>query len=371
MEYVLKQAMEKEEDGSISYSTYMSLALYDVNNGYYMKEREKIGRQGDFFTSSNVSSVYAKTFAHFFIRLVKAGVVAPHICEIGGGTGRFAYDVLQEWQTISPDTFVNLQYSLIEVSPFHRRLQKQQLLSFSNVSQYASYDELGAAFTGIVFSNELFDAFPVEVIEKRDDMLYEVRVKYNSGDELVEVLRPLDNEYIVNYLKRYKIELYKGQRFEVPLQMNVYVEQLASWLEEGILITVDYGYTNEEWMHPAHREGSLRSYYEHQLIRNPLQLPGEMDITTHIHWDALKIACEERGIQTVWHTKQREFLLAAGILEQLVNHENRNPFSDSQKKNRAIRSMILQGGMSDAFDVVVQKKGLPEFNLNHYLYSCS
>lgn len=371
MQHVLKRAMEKEEDHSISYGTYMSLALYDVNNGYYMKEREKIGRQGDFFTSSNVSSVYAKTFAHFFIRLVKEGVVPPHICEIGGGTGKFAYDVLQEWQTISPDTFRDLQYSLIEVSPFHRRLQKQQLISFANVSQYAYYDELNADFTGIVYSNELFDAFPVEVIEKREGMLYEVRIKYNSEGRLIEILRPLDNKQIISYLQRHQIQLNEGQRFEVPLQMNAYVKQLTRWLQEGLLITIDYGYTNEEWMHPAHREGSLRSYYGHQMIRNPLQCPGEMDITTHIHWDALNMACEEQGLQTVWHTEQREFLLAAGILEQLVNHEDRNPFSDSQKKNRAIRSMILQGGMSDAFDVVVQQKGLPYFNIGHYLHTFS
>lgn len=368
MEHVLKQAMEKEVDQSISYSTYISLALYDENNGYYMKEREKIGRQGDFFTSSNVSSVYAKTFAHFFIQLVKAGVVSPHICEIGGGTGRFAYDMLQEWQTISPDTFENMQYSIIEMSPFHRELQKQQLISFSNVSQYASYEELGASFTGIVFSNELFDAFPVEVIEKRENMLYEVRVKYNSEGRLVEVLRPLDCESVIKYLQRHQISLYEGQRFEVPLQMNDYVKQLTSWLQEGLLITIDYGYTNEEWAHPAHREGSMRSYYRHQMIPDPLQFPGEMDITTHIHWDALKAVGEEKGLQTVWHTKQRDFLLAAGILEQLVNHEDCNPFSDKQKQNRAIRSMILQGGMGDAFDVVIQQKGISSLNLEHYLH---
>lgn len=49
MELILKEWMEKEKDYSISYSTYMKLALYAEEHGYYMKEREKIGRQGDFF----------------------------------------------------------------------------------------------------------------------------------------------------------------------------------------------------------------------------------------------------------------------------------------------------------------------------------
>ncbi|WP_249652329.1 SAM-dependent methyltransferase, partial [Lysinibacillus sp. D4A1_S13] len=81
----------------------------------YMKKREKIGRQGDFFTSSNVSSAFAKTFAKFFVRLVENGEEAPNICEIGGGTGRFAYDVLQGWKQLSPETFINLNYSMIEM----------------------------------------------------------------------------------------------------------------------------------------------------------------------------------------------------------------------------------------------------------------
>ncbi|WP_459499434.1 class I SAM-dependent methyltransferase [Bacillus sp. C1] len=367
MEFVLRKWMEKEKDYSISYSTYMNLALYDEDCGYYMKEHEKIGRKGDFFTSSNVASVFARTFAHFFIRLIENGEISPHICEIGGGTGKFAYAVLQEWKQLSPKTFTALRYSIIEVSPFHRKVQKQQLGSFSNVSQYSSYEQLGESFTGIVFANELFDAFPVEVVENRDGMLYEVRITYNAEGKLAEIVRPI-GERVNSYLRKYHIQLSEGQRFEVPIRMETYVQEVAGWLEEGLFITVDYGYTMATFMHPAHHEGSLRGYYNHRLIRNPLAYPGEMDITTHIHWDALKKVGEDGGLHTVWHTKQREFLLAAGILEQLTSHHDSNPFSEKQKQNRAIRSMVLHGGMSDAFDVVIQKKGMSHLDVKRYFH---
>ncbi|MBO1626535.1 class I SAM-dependent methyltransferase [Bacillus arachidis] len=367
MEFVLRKWMEKEKDYSISYSTYMNLALYDEDYGYYMKEREKIGRNGDFFTSSNISSVFAKTFARFFIRLVENGEIPPNICEIGGGTGRFAYAVLQEWKHLSPETFIELRYSIVEVSSFHRKVQKHQLDSFSNVSQYKSYEELGESFTGVVFSNELFDAFPVEVVEKRDSILYEVRITYTDEGKLTEVLRPIE-ERVSSYLRRRHIQLCDGQRFEVPIAMETYLQEVAKWFEEGLFITVDYGYTKAEWMHPAHHEGSIRGYYNHRLIRNPLKYPGEMDITAHIHWDELKEIGEESALHTVWHTKQREFLLAAGILEQLAIHQDSDPFSEKQKQNRAIRSMILHGGMSDAFDVVIQKKRMSYFDLKQYLH---
>ncbi len=49
----------------------------------------------------------------------------------------------------------------------------------------------------------------------------------------------------------------------------------------------------------------------------------------------------------VWHKKQSEFLLAAGILELLTNHQDRDPFSEIQKQNRAVHSMILSGGFRE------------------------
>ncbi|KFN02227.1 SAM-dependent methyltransferase [Bacillus clarus] len=367
MELILREWMGKEKDYSISYSTYMSLALYDEKYGYYMKEREKIGRKGDFFTSSNVSSVFAKTFAKFFIRLVENGEVPPNICEIGGGTGRFAYDLLQEWKQLSPETFATLHYSIIELSPFHRKLQNERLHSFFNVSQYTSYEDMEDSFQGIIFSNELFDAFPVEVIEKRNGILYEVRITYTTEGKLTEIVRPIE-ERIERYLRKYRLQLSEGQRFEVSITMEKYVQEMAKWLKKGLFITVDYGYTREEWMHPAHCEGSLRGYYNHTLIRNPLAYPGEMDITTHIHWDEMKEAFAMQGIDTIWHTKQGEFLLAAGIVEQLASHQDSDPFSEKQKVNRAVRSMILHEGLGNAFDIVIQKKSMQHFRLNRYLY---
>ena len=57
-----------------------------------------------------------------------------------------------------------------------------------------------------------------------------------------------------------------------------------------------------------------------------------MDLTTHIHWDELKEMFSLQGMNMVWHKKQSEFLLAAGILELLTNHQDRDPFSEIQNK---------------------------------------
>jgi SAM-dependent MidA family methyltransferase len=47
-----------------------------------------------------------------------------------------------------------------------------------------------------------------------------------------------------------------------------------------------------------------------------------------------------------------------GILEELADHYDANPFSETSKKNRAIRSLIMPGSMSNSFDVIIQGKGI-------------
>ena len=63
-----------------------------------------------------------------------------------------------------------------------------------------------------------------------------------------------------------------------------------------------------------------------------------MDLTTHIHWDELKEMFSLQGMNTVWHKKQSEFLLAAGILDQLTDHQDRNPFL--KLKNKIVQFVL-------------------------------
>ena len=43
-----------------------------------------------------------------------------------------------------------------------------------------------------------------------------------------------------------------------------------------------------------------------------------------------------------------------------------NPFSETQKQNRAVRSMILNGGVGSAFDVVIHTKDMQHLHLDRY-----
>lgn len=352
---ILKQMIETSPNQSISYSEYMNTVLYHPVHGYYMKEKEKIGRNGDFYTSSNLSNVFGRLFARLWSSILKEGSI--NICEIGGGNGRFANAVLEEWKNISPDTYKNLSYTIVETSSYHQKLQYNTITDKQKIVQINDLKEI-KNFEGIIFSNELFDAFPVDVIECKENCLYEVRISVNSNGELQEVFFSLENEEIFDFLTEQNITLQNGQRMEIPLAMKKYIIELSKCISKAVIFTVDYGYTYEQWREPIHFDGSLRGFYQHQLIKNPLAFPGEMDLTTHIHFDALISIGEKMGLHFVNKWRQDEFLLRAGIIQFLQENMDPNPFSEKSKQNRAIRSLVIDGGISSAFHVVVQEKNM-------------
>jgi SAM-dependent MidA family methyltransferase len=353
----LKSLISESPTNLISYAEYMEAVLYHPEYGYYMKDKKKIGGQGDFITTSNISDVYGRILAKWFANVCKKFDLEPNFCEIGAGNGRFAHAFLSEWDN-SIKTDIN--YMIVESSPYHLKLQNELIPSHHKVLQVNSLDEIHA-FEGMVFSNELFDALPVHVIEKKNGQLFEVMVGLKN-DILYEEKVLLTNPAIYSFLEESMLELKDQQRIEVPLLMQNMVQNISNVLTKGIVVTADYGYTKEEWKHPLRKKGSLRGYYQHRMIDDVLEHPGEMDITTHIHFDWLIQQGEQAEL--LFHSKLRqdEFLLKAGILNELENHYDPNPFSEAAKRNRAIRSLIMPSGISSFFHLIIQQKGMIDFN---------
>ncbi|WP_312471745.1 SAM-dependent methyltransferase [Neobacillus sp.] len=349
----LQQLISLSPTKLISYADYIGAVLYHPELGYYMKDKQKIGRQGDFITTSNISDVYGRLMAKWFSNVCNETNLEPIFCEIGAGNGRFAKAFLQEWNESIKGP---LQYYIVESSPFHRKLQSELLMPNFSVVQIESLDKM-KEFQGIIFSNELFDALPVHVIEKIDGQLFEVMVGYQD-DELFEQQIPLSNPDIYSFLKESNIELKENQRIEIPLAMEMMLQEISKTLTKGLVVSADYGYSNTEWMDPRRAKGSLRGFYQHNMIDDVLKYPGEMDITTHIHFDYLIQKGEQVNLELLTKLRQDEFLLKAGILNELENNYDPNPFSEVSKRNRAIRSLIMPAGMSPYFHIIIQQKGL-------------
>ncbi|WP_258000357.1 class I SAM-dependent methyltransferase [Bacillus sp. Marseille-P3661] len=346
---------------SISYAQYMEMALYHPVNGYYMKDRAKIGKSGDFYTTSNVHAVFGKLLCRVFAQLVEKNYLPPVICEIGAGTGKLANSIIEEWKNNFPDSFNEMEYLIVESSPYHLAQQKEQIKCINKVQQYETISALidqRSKLTGIMFSNELFDAFPVHVVQQVQGEINEVRISLDSQQNLIEVFEVCSNDEILNWLKQSGLQIPEGHRIEIPLAMTKWIYETKHWFDKGIMFTIDYGYTNDEVVKGYHSEGSLRGYFQHQLIKNPLLHSGEMDLTTHVHLDAIIKIGEKVGLEYVKMLKQNQFLYRAGIMQYLQDTYDPNPFSEISKQNRAIRTLLSDTDISSSFTVIIQQKKL-------------
>ncbi|WP_019154494.1 class I SAM-dependent methyltransferase [Robertmurraya massiliosenegalensis] len=347
----LKEKISGSSSKMITYAEFIEEALYHPEWGYYMKEGVKVGRKGDFITTSNISDIYGRLIAKWFLQQKKELGLPSAVCELGAGNGRFAAAFIDEWDKNSEES---LAYFIVETSPYHRQLQKELL--GSRIQQVESIENL-KPFDGFIFSNELFDAFPVHVVECHHEQLFEVMITM-VDDQLVEKKVSLNNVEIEQFIEKSGLTLRNNQRIEIPLAMERMIRSLTDAVGRGWFVTVDYGYRDTEWNEAIHCKGSLRGYYKHEQFNDVLKHVGEMDITSHVHFDSLIRMGEENRLEFVRIQRQDEFFLSIGILEELENHADPNPFSEVSRRNRSIKSLIMPSGMSTYFHVVIQKKGI-------------
>ena len=135
---------------------------------------------------------------------------------------------------------------------------------------------------------------------------------------------------------------------------------VARALEQGFVLTIDYGYTAAELYGPLRMNGTLLCYWRHTVEEDPLRRPGEQDITSHVNFTALAEEGKALGLDTVWYGEQYRFLMGAGMMTELLAMEESAASEEERLKNRlALKKLILpDGGMGDTFKVLVQAKGV-------------
>ncbi len=164
------------EAGGITFAEYMGHCLYHPRFGYYMGPRTRIGKEGDFFTSSSVHSLFGRLIARQLRQMWEVlGQGAFAVAEQGAGEGHLCLDILDAAAEESPDFYRNLRYRLVEISPDNRQRQEKLLSGHRDRVEWCALEDLDG-LEGCFLSNELIDAFPVHLVENRDGELQEVFV---------------------------------------------------------------------------------------------------------------------------------------------------------------------------------------------------
>ena len=347
-------------EGAITFYEFMKTALYDADAGYYCRERLRWGREGDYRTSPERSILFAATFARYFVELFrKLGAPAGWtIVEAGAGSGEFAAGVLETLRLRSPDVFAVTRYVIDERSSSSRKMINTRVASLEDQVQFARIEDLETFPAGIVFSNELLDAFPVHRVMKRDGELVEYYVSVNDVGNFTWEVREPSSSALPEYLTNARIDLAEGQSAEVNLEIKNWLARAVKILARGYLVTVDYGARAEELFVATDRpEGTLRGFSKHKFTSDVLANPGEQDITSSVDWSEVIRAGRALGFRDIVFERQDRFLMNAGLLEEL---ELRVTETDDQAEKlrlrTSVREFVLPSGMAASFQVLVQEK---------------
>lgn len=359
----LREKIKRE--GSISFRDWMAAALYDERGGYYCRaDRARWGREaggGDYRTSPERSPLFAATFAQYFAALYAELNSPPDwtIFEAGAGAGDFARVVLETLERDHPQVFRATRYYLDEISFDARNRARENLAAFGNRVEFCQNNWRGLSLEpGVIFSNELLDAFPVHRVWMRGGRLRELCVAANGGGDFIWSEREPTTPHLEEFFSRQGVALAEGHVAEVNLAAEEWIEHAAAILKRGYLVTVDYGAEAEELYHSIQRrDGTLRGFRAHRFVADLLAEPGEHDLTTTINWTSVKRAGEAARLETISLERQDDFLLRAGLLDQLEQLTARQTSEAERLRLRVgVREMILPGGMSRNFQVLRQKK---------------
>lgn len=349
-----------QRDGPISFYEWMKSALYDEREGYYCRrDIVRRGRLGDYRTAPERTPLFAATFAQYFAKLFTE-LGSPRtwvIIEVGAGFGEFAADILRSLQSQHPTIFAATRYLVDEFSEDGRGRAAANLAGFENSYEFCRIDELGITFpSGIVFSNELIDAFPVHRVIGRNDQLRELCVGVDAEDRFVWREGQLD-PWVAEYCERIHLQLAEGQIAETSPDAEVYIARAARLIDCGFVITVDYGDERGAILTDPYRQhGTLRAAYHHQIGSDVLLQPGRRDLTTTIDWTQLRDAGERVGLRAIRHEQLDQFLLSEGIIEELERLSSRLNPAEAAALRAGAREMILPNGMGASFQVLVQEK---------------
>ena len=330
-----------EQGGWLPFDRYMAIALYEPGLGYYCRGSGQIGpwpgSGSDFVTAPELSSLFGATLARQVAQALDAAE-ADEVFEFGAGTGALAAQVLG---ALGPRL---RRYSIVDLSGSLRARQAERLAPFGDQVQWL--DDWPADMCGVVLGNEVLDAMPVQLLHWDGHAWLERGVSWVAGrlawaDRPTPLRPPVQTGFA------------PGTVVEIHPQAQAFIATLAERLTRGMALFIDYGFPEAEYYHPQRIHatgGTLMCHHAHRSDPDPLDRPGEKDITAHVDFTGIALAAQEAGLDVLGYTSQARFLINCGLLDLLQGADAR-ALSAAQK-------LITEHEMGELFKIMALGRGL-------------
>ena len=338
------------------FSKYMNDWLYG-KDGYYTKYIP-IGKEGDFYTAVSSSMFFGGSIANRFIKVFDEGYLSKKtvIVEIGAHKGYMLADIVQFIYTLRPKLLKTLSFAIVEPQEENAKKQlsyfKESFGDIVSLTHYRDLDEINLD-EAFVVANEIFDAFPCEVI-KDDKMLY------------MDGQTPFFDD-MSNDVKKLCIE-YNIDRGELGLGYYEFAKKMAKAFKKYEFVTFDYGEITQR------RDFSLRIYHKHntypffaltEFVKEEEEKPKgvsleslfkKSDITYDVNFSYLIGEFEKSGAKKYSFQTQLVALVDFGILdllELLAKNSDQNTYESELNRTKTLINPTFMG---ERFKCVIFRK---------------
>ena len=329
-------------DGPIGLDRFMALALGHPVHGYY-RTRDPLGTAGDFVTAPEINQMFGEMIGLWAAEIWgRMGSPAGlRLVELGPGRGTLMKDLLRATRIV-PGFRAAIDIHLVETSPVLRDRQEAALAG-AGVRWHDRFDTVPDGPV-LVLANEFFDALPVRHYQRTERGWCERLVGLGPDETLRFGLAPHPEP-------RLTLAAPEGAILEVGAEALAVMRDVAARILAGggAALVIDYGHATTGFGE------TLQAMRGHRYA-DPLQYPGEADLTAHVDFAALGRAARAAGARPHGPVSQGDFLLRLGMSARAGQLAARHP-ERAGELDRALRRLTQAGtaeepGMGALFKVL-------------------
>jgi len=319
----------------IYFDTFMQEALYS-ESGFFNTENVRSSEKGDFLTSPEVSQYFGVIIRSW----IDSKNFYENIVEFGSGTGSLIE-----------------QIGLKNITAVELSSTARKVIDNKGILSVKSYEDLNILSADLVYGNEILDNIPCSIAVYKENNWYE-KVVDISKDNLSYAYQPIRDEQL-NWINLNKIE--PNNNYEVELQTNIdnLIANLINRFQPKSFLFFDYGYEQKN-RNKRKYKSLLRTYKKHHLSVDPIDDPGNVDITYDINFSAVKENFKSLGY-SVSLKKQREFLLENGfndiyddLKNQYITLEGIEKLKINSQLN-GLKAILDSNGLGDFYCLIAEK----------------
>jgi SAM-dependent MidA family methyltransferase len=276
------------------------------------------------------------------------------VLELGAGTGKLAADTML---TLVELDALPRRYFILELSDHLRQVQLEtmsDILPQEIIARVEWLNALPLSFDGVIIGNEVLDAIPVNIIHQKSDGIYERGVVL-EGEAFVWQDKLLQEAGLLTTAN--KLNLPDDYITEICPAASGLIASLANILQHGLILMIDYGFSESEYYHPQRNQGTLMCHFQHYAHADPLINVGLQDITAHVDFTSIAHAGLNHGLELSGFCSQAQFLMNCGILE-IMSRTSPHDIARYAPLASAAQKLLSPAEMGDLFKVIAFSKNI-------------